>query len=141
MEQAVATDTTGIAEAIIALEHAALERWGRGDPSGFLEISAPDVTYFDPFLAARLDGLAALAAYYETLRGKVHIDRFELKNPRVEVGADLAVLSFNFEATSGAEVYRWNCSEAYRRLDVGWRIVQTHWSLIQPLGPAAGSQA
>ena len=24
---------------LLAMEHAALDRWGRGDPSGFLEIS------------------------------------------------------------------------------------------------------
>ena len=32
---------------IIATERAALDRWGRGDPQGFLEIMAPEVTYFD----------------------------------------------------------------------------------------------
>jgi len=37
------------AEMIVAMERAALERWGRGDPDGFLDISAPDVSYFDPF--------------------------------------------------------------------------------------------
>lgn len=38
-----------IKELIIGLEKAALTRWGKGDPDGFLEISAPDVVYFDPF--------------------------------------------------------------------------------------------
>jgi hypothetical protein len=46
---------------IIALERAALERWGQGDPSGFLEICAPDVVYFDPHLEMRLDGREALS--------------------------------------------------------------------------------
>lgn len=45
-----------IASEIIALERGALERWCQGDPDGFLEISAPDVVYFDPFLDKRLDG-------------------------------------------------------------------------------------
>ena len=45
-----------IASAIIALESAALERWGNGDPLGFLEICAPDVVYFDPNLESRIDG-------------------------------------------------------------------------------------
>ena len=48
--------TEQITAEIIALERAALDRWGAGDPSGYLEISAPDVTYFDPFLERRLDG-------------------------------------------------------------------------------------
>ena len=58
-------------EAIIALECAALDRWGKGDPSGFLEICAPDVVYFDPSLERRIDGRDALARYYEALRGRV----------------------------------------------------------------------
>lgn len=32
---------------IIGMERAALDRWGNGDPGGFLEISAEDVSYFD----------------------------------------------------------------------------------------------
>jgi len=39
-------------ETIIAMERAALDRWGRGDSPGFLEISAPDVVYFDPVFGA-----------------------------------------------------------------------------------------
>jgi len=36
---------------IIAMEKAALKRWGRGVPDGFLEICAPDVVYFDPYVS------------------------------------------------------------------------------------------
>ncbi len=67
-----------VAATIIALERAALDRWGNGDPSGYLELSAPEVVYFDPFLERRLDGLEALTRYYETLRGQIRIDRDEL---------------------------------------------------------------
>ncbi len=42
--------TEAVAQHLIDLETAALHRWGHGDPDGFLEISAPDVTYFDPFI-------------------------------------------------------------------------------------------
>ena len=52
------------AERIIALERAALERWGRGDPEGFLEISAEEVVYFDPYVPKRIDGRAALRARF-----------------------------------------------------------------------------
>ena len=68
---------------VIEMECAALVRWGMGDPSGFLEIYASDIVYFDPGLERRLDGLKALTGYYEGIRGKVHFDRFELINPLV----------------------------------------------------------
>lgn len=80
-----------IATTILSLERAALDRWGQGDPSGFLELSSPNVVYFDPFLESRIDGLEALTAYYESLRGKVKVDRYELINPKVQVGKDIVV--------------------------------------------------
>jgi hypothetical protein len=58
---------------LLLLERAALKRWCKGDPSGFLELCAKDVVYFDPFLDQRLDGLPALTAYYESLRGKIGV--------------------------------------------------------------------
>ncbi|MBI5198046.1 MAG: nuclear transport factor 2 family protein [Nitrospirae bacterium] len=127
------THPTDVAETIIALERAALDRWGKGDPSGFLEISAPDVVYFDPFLVRRLDGLEALTRYYETLRGKIRIDRDELIDPKVQVSGEMAVLTFNYVSYAGEMSMRWNCTEVYRRREGQWRIIQTHWSLTQPL--------
>lgn len=117
---------------VVQLERAALARWCNGDPSGFLEISAADVAYFDPFLPRRLDGWDALSAYYESLRGKVSASRFELIDPRVQEMGEAAVLTFNFVSWGGDEnAYRWNCTEVYRRSAEGWRIIQTHWSLTE----------
>ena len=113
---------------IISMEKAALERWGKGDPSGFLEICAPDVVYFDPYRERRVDGLQALTALYQTFWGQIHIDRFELLNPLVQVCGDMAVLTFNYVSYTGDERSAWNCTEVYRRGEGQWRIVQTHWS-------------
>ena len=73
-----------IAKHILALERAALDRWGKGDPGGYLEISADDVSYFDPFVGQRLDGIQSLTKWYEAIRGKVQIDRDEIVHPRVQ---------------------------------------------------------
>ena len=100
-----------------------------GDPSGFLEISADDVVYFDPFLDRRIDGLAQLTQYYEGVRGKIQISRYQLLNPKVQAIGDAAVLTFNYVSYGGNEnEFRWNCTEVYRRDPAGWKIVQTHWS-------------
>ncbi len=123
---------------ILALETAALERWGKGDPSGFLEISGPEVTYFDPFLEQRINGLPALARYYEGIRGKVAVDAFEFIAPRLEAVGDMAVLSFNLASRSGNDRYRWNCTEVYRRISGAWRIVQSHWSIVKPFEANSG---
>jgi uncharacterized protein (TIGR02246 family) len=131
-----------VTETIISLETEALRRWCAGDPSGFLEISAPDIVYFDPFLSRRIDGLDALAAHYEPIRGKLIASRFELLNPCVQVigNESAAVLTFNFVSYDGKEdEYRWNCTEVYRRDSTGWRIIQTHWSFTDAASNAAGA--
>lgn len=114
---------------LIEMEKAALDRWGKGDPSGFLEICAQDVVYFDPYREKRVDGLPALTELYESLRGKVRFDRFELISPHVQASTGMAVLTFNYVSFNGEQASRWNCTEAFRREpDSHWRIIQTHWS-------------
>lgn len=129
-------DASQDAAAIIALERAALDRWGKGDPGGFLEISAPDVVYFDPYLDLRVNGLPALTELYKTDRGKFHIDRYELLNPLVQLVGDAAVLTFNYASYSGDNTIRWNCTEVYRRTGGHWLIIQTHWSYTHRVPPA-----
>lgn len=93
------------------------------------------MVYFDPFLERRIDGLRALTEYYETIRGKVRAERFELINPHVQVVGAAAVLTFNFVSYGGNEnAYRWNCTEVFRGGGSEWRIIQTHWSLTKPAG-------
>jgi ketosteroid isomerase-like protein len=120
------------AEAILAAERAALDRWGQGDPDGFLEIAAPDVTYFDPFTDRRLDGLAALRSWYEQIRGKVHIDRYEILDPHVQQTGDIAVLTFRFDSHGSEGAMRWNTTEVYKKGPAGWKIIHTHWAFYQP---------
>lgn len=116
-------------QAIVAMEKAALDRWIHGDPSGFLEISAPDVVYFDPVLDKRMDGLEALTAHYEAVRGKLRAERFELIDPKVQSTDNMAVLTFNYVSWGkSGKASRWNCTEVYRHDPAGWRIIQTHWS-------------
>ncbi|MEZ5289781.1 MAG: DUF4440 domain-containing protein [Vicinamibacterales bacterium] len=123
---------------IIGLERAALERWGRGDPDGYLSIMAADVTYFDPTTERRIDGRAALRTLFDPIWGKVAIERSEMLNPAVVASDDTALLTFNLVSHGGqladgpkADV-RWNCSEIYRKIEGRWLIVHSHWSYTKP---------
>ena len=120
------------AQAILAVKRGAFERWAKGDLNAFLDASDPDVDYFDPFLDARLEGLPALRALYGKAQGKVHVDRWEMINPRVIVSGDMGVLTFNFVSYSKGRTVRWNTTEVYRRKNGQWKIVHTHWSLTKP---------
>ncbi len=124
--------TASVEQQIIQLEMQALQRWCNGDPSGFLEISAPDVVYFDPFLERRINGIGALTEYYENLRGKIRADHFELLNPLVQRVGSAAVLTFNFLSRGrDGDENRWNCTEVYRQNGSRWEIIQTHWSFTK----------
>jgi ketosteroid isomerase-like protein len=117
---------------IIALEKAALDKWNQGDPGGYIDLSADDVVYFDPYLEQRLDGLQALKNYYEPIRGQINA-RYEMLNPKVQLVNEMAVLTFNLISYEGEKVLKWNCTEVYRlEKNDQWKIVQTHWSFIKP---------
>lgn len=125
-----APGTKSVADEILAMEQAALDRWCRGDPSGFLEICSEDVVYFDPFIERRIDGLSALTAHYEKLRGTIAASRHEVLVPVVQHSGDMAVLTFHFVSNGEqGDEGRWNCTEVYRHEALGWRIIQSHWSL------------
>lgn len=129
-----ATKPASIPDRIVALERAALDRWGKGDPDGYLEINAADATYFDPFLDRRLDGIAALTKWLETIRGKIRIDRYEIIEPRVQVIGDAAILTFRLVSEGSEGTARWNATEVYQRFGDGWNIVHSHWSFTKPAG-------
>jgi uncharacterized protein (TIGR02246 family) len=131
------TAATPVEETIIALERGAMDRWGKGDPFGYLELFAPDVTYFDPGKERRVDGIEAMTAYLAPIKGVVKLDRYEMIAPRVYHGGNVAILSYNLVTHGTAPdgkplVRRWNTTTAYALVDGRWRIVHNHFSFTKP---------
>lgn len=118
---------------IIALEKQALVLWNNGNPDGFIDLSADNVVYVDPAFASKLEGKKALEDYYNTIRGKVKIDKYEMINPVVQLTADMAVLIYDYEAERDGHVFKMHCTEVYQSVDGGeWKITHTHWSFVMP---------
>ena len=121
------------AETILALERAALARWNRGDPKGYLEISSPEATYFDPMIDERIDGYPALEKHLLPVAGKIFTDRHELLNPHVTVASELGILTYNLVTYVGESVNsRWNVTEVFRKSGGEWKIVHSHFSITKP---------
>jgi len=122
------------ADQILALERAALDRWGKGDPGGFLELYARDITYFDPLTKTRIDGHQAMADYYHPWVGKIQIPRYEMLNPHVVVDGDMALLTYNLvnyvRDAKGVESVGscWNSTTVYQRRGDTWKAIHSHWS-------------
>jgi hypothetical protein len=72
-------------EDVIAVERAALDRWGKGDPGGYLETYAPEITYFDPLQERRIDGLDAMKKMLAPITGKVRVSRYDMIGPKSSV--------------------------------------------------------
>jgi ketosteroid isomerase-like protein len=124
---------------VIATERAAIERWGKGDPDGFLTTYAPEITYFDPTEERRVDGLPAMTALLTPLRGKIHIDRFDMLNPKVQRHGDIAVLTYNVvnyqkqpDGTERQMPRRWNSTAVFLHIDGKWRTIHSHFSYTKP---------
>lgn len=93
------------------------------------------MTYFDPSVAARVDGLDAMRRLLEPASGRISIPRYELLNPVVQRHGDVAVLTYNLvnyvRESDGSEKpgSRWNSTAVFRRVDGRWRTIHSHWSL------------
>ena len=126
----------GVLGEIMALEFAAMERWRKGDPGGFIELYTSEATYFDTGTPQRLSG-AALRAEMTKRKGQIYYDVMDFIAPSIQVQGDMAVLFYRFFSTrlnpdgSIASRIPWNCSEVYVRSDDRWRILHNHWSYIK----------
>jgi len=123
---------------IVAMERAARDRWGAGDPFGYLEIMAAEVTYFDPRQERRVDGLRAMTDVLVPLTGKIKVDRYDMVSPVVQRHGDAAILTFNLVSyrrrSDGTEhaIAQWNSTETYAHVGGRWQIVHSHWSFVKP---------
>ena len=124
-------------DTMVAMERTALDRWGKGDPQGYLDIYGPDVTYFDPMQSKRVDGLEAMRALLVPLTGKIKIDRYEMLEPKVQQHGDVSILTFNLVShgrtpAGEAMVVRWNATAVYARRSGKWQLIHHHWSFTKP---------
>ncbi len=134
--QSVENQFEGVLGELMALEQTALERWRKGDPWGYIDLYAPEVTYFDTGTPQRINGKEEMRALYEQLEGKISYEMMDFVDPRVLVSGDLAVLFYRFLSTrlnmDGSVFIRipWNCTEIYQKTGGNWKIIHNHWSLI-----------
>jgi ketosteroid isomerase-like protein len=124
----------GAEQAIVAQERRALEQWAQGNPLGYLDVDADEVTYFDDIGAhARVDGIGAMRTYLASLEGKIPPHRYEIVDPKVQLYGSIGILTLRYDAygADGRALSRWKATSVYRRAKDEWRIVHAHWSLVK----------
>ena len=127
----------GVLSELMRLESGAMERWRKGDPWGFIELYAPQVTYFDTGTPQRINGREALVVEYQQREGKIFYEEMDFIEPWLRGWGDMAVLFYRFLSTrlnpdgSVASRTPWNCTEIYVRTEGSWKIIHNHWSHIR----------
>jgi ketosteroid isomerase-like protein len=127
-------EQTGPAQAILAQERKALDQWAQGNPLGYLDVDASDVTYFDDIAAhTRIDGIEAMRNYFTSLAGQIPAHRYELVDPKVQLYGEVGVLTFRYQPylIDGSPEGCWKATSVYRLTDGQWRIVHAHWSTVK----------
>lgn len=135
-----------IADEVIALEKAALDRWFVGDTSGYRDLwSKKNFTYFDSVKDYRIDDYPTMAKALDELDGKLKADEdgYRFERPRVQVmGEGCALLTFQLYAhTNLLPDMEYNCVELYVREDGRWQVIHSTWMFICPLEMAARAAA
>jgi hypothetical protein len=123
----------GAAEVLAVLQadlNRGLDRWYSGDPFGYSDLYADELSYFDPGTDVSLDGIAALRAYYEPLVDRFHIERYETENMRLQLHGDIGILTFNLNehAAGDPPSAEWKVTQVYRNIGDEWRIIHGHFS-------------
>lgn len=119
-------------QAIIGKEREALDRWSNGDPFGYINLTDTSMTYFDPSLEKRIDGKKAFEEYIAPVKGKIHIDKYEMINPRVQAHGEVVVLTYNLIDYAKGDTSRWNSTEVYWLVQGDWKLIHSHWSFTRP---------
>ena len=124
-----------LAEHIIGLKRAALDKWFSGDTSGYERLwSERSFTYFDGIVSERVDDHATIAGFLKTIEGKLFADSYDFRSPRVQFGQDMAVLTYQLFAETTLIDMAYNCIEVYQlEADGEWRVIHSTWSFIRPL--------
>ncbi len=127
-------ETTDAEEAILTRERRALDRWSAGNPLGYVEGCADDVSYFDDIGAhRRIDGGEALRAYTSSLEGRIPAHTCTIVDPRVQLFRDVGVLTYTYVPVleDGKASTSWKATIVYHLSDRVWRLVHAHWSTVK----------
>lgn len=124
-----------LTELIIGLEKAALDKWFKGDTSGYDRLwSRRSFSYFDGVVTERVDSHAAIEEVLKNIEGKLFADSYDFRNPRVQFGTDMAVLTYQLYAQTTLIDMEYNCVEVYQKEEDGeWRVIHSTWSFIRPM--------
>ena len=131
-------DERKLAEHLIGLERAALDKWFKGDTSGYRQLwSKKNFSYFDGVKEHRVDSHEVICESLKPLEGQLFADSYEFCYPRVQCGTDMAVLTYQLYAKTMLSGKRfdmqYNCIEVFQKETDDWHVIHSTWCFIKPM--------
>jgi len=121
-----------ISAIVLSIEKTALHRWNNGDPFGFIDSYADDISYFSPGHNNRIDSIGAMNNLLAPIKGKIYIEKTQMINPRVQISGQTAILTYvliNYiKNESGRDTSYWHSTSVYKEIKGEWKVIHSHWS-------------
>lgn len=83
-----------------------------------------------------MEDFAEMDPFLNGLEGNLHSDEHRFVSPRVQLGKDMAVLTFQLFAKVNMPIksIEYNCVEVFQKEDNGeWHVIHSTWSFIRPM--------
>ncbi|MEU6230923.1 nuclear transport factor 2 family protein [Streptomyces sp. NPDC047042] len=134
------TMTPEAVESLVEFEKSIQWQWSSGDPTGYMDALAEDVTYFDPLAEHLLVGREAVREHWKRIYADASITRQEYLNEVARpLSDDEVLLAFNFKTyqqdDNGEEklFLSWDMSLIFRKTGGKWQVAHGHLSLSNSL--------
>lgn len=138
-EERYTPDQKALADEIISLEKDALDKFFKGDMSGYLNLWSKDnFTYFDVNCKERIDHHEQIAEFLMTkVQGKMFADTYDFRMPRVQFSKanDMAVLTYQLFADSTMLDMSYNVIEVYQKVKRAWEVIHSTWDVVTAFSP------
>ena len=108
------------------------DRWKSGDPMGFVDCAAKDITWVDDLGAPEpISGSEALKTYLEGFKGQIPEHENKLVDSMFQVYGDIVIVNYRYQTfMDGALVAIWRVTSVYRYEDGDWFSVLENWSEV-----------
>jgi uncharacterized protein (TIGR02246 family) len=127
---------------LVEFEKSIQWQWSSGDPTGYMDALAEDVTYVDPLAEYIVVGREAVREHFKRIHGDAGITRQEYLNETARpLSEDEVLLVFTFNTyqqdDNGEEqlFLSWNMSLIFRKTDGEWLMTHGHLSLRHAWDP------
>ncbi|MGI5372553.1 YybH family protein [Streptomyces iakyrus] len=127
-------------ESLVEFEKSIQWQWSSGDPTGYMDALAEDVTYFDPLAEHLLVGREAVREHWKRIYADANITRQEYLNEVARpLSDDEVLLAFKFKTYQQDDnreeklFLSWDMSLIFRKTDGKWLMAHGHLSLSNSL--------